>query len=56
MTIYRAIIDEKDKKTNRKDLLLEIYKERTITRWVGGLETNYSQDPYPKLGDPQTGA
>ena len=52
-TIYRATIDENDLKTSRKGLLQPKIERRNMTG--SGVETAYSQDPYPLDGEPQIG-
>lgn len=51
--IYRATTDENDLKTSRKGLLQPKMERRNVTG--SGVETAYSQDPYPLDGEPQIG-
>ena len=53
-TIYGVTIDGKDRNLAEKIFYNERYKQGT-TRQVRGVEMQYRQDPYPQVGDPQTG-
>ena len=53
-TIYRIIIDEKDQKTSRKNLLQLKITEGTTIRQVGGAKTWYIQNHNPG-GQPTDG-
>lgn len=52
-TIYRTTIDGEDQNLLGKIFYNQRYKKGAIMRWMGGVETQYSQDPYSQAVDLQ---
>lgn len=52
-TTYRRTTPENKVKTSRTDHTQVGYNDEVTLRWVGELETWFSQDPHPQLSNPQ---
>ena len=51
-TTCRTTTDEKDWNLPEKIFYNQRHKEGTTTRWVGRVDSQYNQIPYPWVGDP----